>query len=61
LNHRRKERAGGHRAEPAGNESLERAAQRVARETFETFGEVVDTEQEQAQSTQERYGSGGIH
>ena len=34
------------------NEFLERAAQRVAGKAFQTFGEVVDSEQEQAESTQ---------
>ena len=52
LNRHREERAECHRAESAGNESLERAAQRVAGKAFQTFGEVVDSEQEQAESTQ---------
>jgi hypothetical protein len=51
LNHCRKDRTGGNRAEPTGNEALERTAQRVARKTFQTFSKVVDSEQEQAQST----------
>ena len=61
LNHRREERTGSDRAEAAGDEPLERAAQRVAREALQAFGEVVDSEQEQAEPTQERYGGGGIH
>jgi ureidoglycolate hydrolase len=40
---------------------LERAAQRVTRKAFQTFGEMVDSEQEQTQSTQEVYNGGGIH
>jgi hypothetical protein len=61
LNHGREERAGCHRAQPAGNEPLERTAQRVARKSFQTFGEMVDSEQEQTQSTKERYDNGDIH
>src|SRR5262249_62038380 len=61
LNPRREESTGGNRAEPASNEPLERAAKRIARKPFQTFGEMVDSEQEQAQSTQERYHGGGIH
>lgn len=52
--------SGGDRAEAAGNERLERAAQRVARKTLQAFGEVVDPEQEQAQSTQEFHDGGGV-
>jgi hypothetical protein len=61
LNHRREERAGCNRAEPAGNEPLERATQGIARKPLQTFGEMVDSEQEQAQSTQQCYCGGGIH
>jgi hypothetical protein len=60
LRRNREERAGRNRAESAGNEPLERAAQGVARKTFQTFGEVVDAEQEQADSTQELDDDGGI-
>jgi hypothetical protein len=61
LNHRRKDRAGKNRAESAGHEPLERVAERVARQTLQALGEVVDSEQEQAQSTQEHYSGGTIH
>jgi hypothetical protein len=40
---------------------LQRAPERVAGESLQAFGEVVDSEQEQAESTQERYGGRGIH
>jgi hypothetical protein len=40
---------------------LERATQGVARKTFETFGEVVDSEQEQTDSTKELYDDSGVH
>jgi hypothetical protein len=40
---------------------LQRAPQRVARESLQAFGEMVDSEQEQAESTQERYDGRGIH
>jgi hypothetical protein len=61
LDHRREERTGCNRAESTGNEPLERAAERVARQTLHAFGEVVDSEQEQAQATQERDHGGSVH
>ena len=61
LNHCCEERPGYNRAKFAGNEPLERAAQGVSREPLQAFGEVVDSEQEQAQSTQKVDGGGGIH
>jgi hypothetical protein len=61
LSRKREERAGCNCAESAGNEPLERAAQGVARKAFQAFGEVVDAEQEQADSTQELYDDSGIH
>src|SRR5262249_25029702 len=48
-------------AEAARHEPLQRAANRIARESLQTFGEMVDSEQEQAESTQKRYGGVGIH
>jgi hypothetical protein len=36
-------------------------AERVARQSLQAFGEVVDSEQEQTQSTQERHRGRGIH
>src|SRR5262249_22230387 len=48
-------------AEAARHEPLQRTPERVAGESFEAFGEVMDSEQEQAESTQDRYGGGGIH
>ena len=48
-------------AEPAGDEPLERAAQRVAREILQAFGEVVDPEQEHAEPTEQRHDGGGVH
>src|SRR5262249_7641020 len=61
LRHNREERAGGDGAVAGGNEPLERATQRVARKTLETFGEVVDSEQEQPDSTRELYDDRGAH
>jgi hypothetical protein len=61
LNHRRKDRAACNRAEPTGNEPLERPPKRVARNPFQTFGEMVNAEQKKTQSTQELYDGGGIH
>ena len=60
LDRRREQHAGHDRAETAADQPLQGAAQRVARETLQAFGEVVDPEQEQAQSTHERYGGGGV-
>src|SRR5262249_12312268 len=42
-------------------EPLESAAERIARETLEALGEVVDPEQEQPEPAQERHGRGGVH
>jgi hypothetical protein len=50
-----------HSTEAARHESLQSAAKRIARESFQAFGKMVNSEQEQAESTQERYGGGGIH
>src|SRR5262249_61393407 len=47
LSCNREEHAGCDGAESAGNESLERAAQRLARKTLETFSEVVDAQKKQ--------------
>src|SRR5262249_48915515 len=60
LSREREERAGCDCAESAGNEPLERAAQGVARKPFQTFGEVVDAEKEQANPTQELYHDVGV-
>lgn len=61
MDQRREDRTGCDGAEAPGNQPLQRATQRVARQTLHTFGEMVDAKQEQAQSTQELYGRGGIH
>jgi hypothetical protein len=61
LNRDREDRTRHDRAQSAGNERLQRTAQRIAGKTLETFGEVVDPEQEQAQSTHERHGGEGVH
>jgi hypothetical protein len=61
LSRDRQERAGYNRAESAGNELLEHAAQGVARQSFQTLSEVVDAEQKQADSTQELHDRGGVH
>src|SRR5262249_43530734 len=47
--------------EAARYEPLQRAAKRIARESLQAFGEMVDSEQEKTESTQERNGGGGIH
>jgi len=47
--------------EAARYEALHCAAERVARESLQAFGEVVDSEQEQTESTQERHCGRGIH
>src|SRR5262249_17599592 len=61
LSREREERPGCNSAESSGNKPLERAAQGVARKTFQTFGEVVDAEKEQADPTQELYHDGSVH
>src|SRR5262249_367702 len=61
LSHNRQDRSGYNRAESAGNELLEYAAQGVARESFQTLSEVVDAEQKHADSTQELHDRGGVH
>src|SRR5262249_46451516 len=61
LDHRGEEGTGGDRAEATGDELLERAAQRVAGEALHAFGEVVDAEQEEAESTQKRDHDGVGH
>jgi hypothetical protein len=40
---------------------LQRAAKRIARESLQAFSEMMDSEQEQPESTQKRYGGVGIH
>ena len=54
MNRRREERPGYDGAESAGDEPLERAAERVARQSLQAFGEMVDAEQEEAEPTQDR-------
>jgi hypothetical protein len=49
------------RAATAGDERFKSAPLGVARKSFQTFGEVMDSEQKQAESTEDCYRGGGIH
>src|SRR5262249_22676882 len=61
LARHREERAGDDRAEPAGDEPLERAPQRIAREALQTLAEVMDAQPEHAQPAEKGYDGSGIH
>src|SRR4029077_3585622 len=61
LYHGSEEGTGDDRTEAARHKPLQCAAERVACESLQAFGEVVDSKQEQTESTQERHGGRGIH
>jgi hypothetical protein len=54
LNQDSEQRPGYDRAQSAANHRLKRATQRLAGETLEPLGEMVDPEQEEAQSAYHR-------